>query len=197
MEEWRKIEEFPNYSVSNIGRVRNDLTNTLLSGYLAKVGYYMISLLKHNKCIHRSIHRLVAMAFIPNPENKPTVNHIDGNKQNNCVENLEWATYSENNYHAWNCIDSSNRRSQLKARLNSPNNVYFRKGHIVTDEMRRKMSKVKKKPLICIETQIIYSCAEEAANYVSVGKQCITHACNGRCKTAGGYHWEYVEEKEL
>ena len=60
-----------------------------------------INLCKNNIKFYKFIHRLVALTFIPNPENKPCVNHIDGNKQNNFINNLEWCTRSENEKHAW------------------------------------------------------------------------------------------------
>lgn len=65
-------------------------------------GYFMVHLYKENVGHHRTIHSIVAEVFIPNPENKPEVNHIDGDKLNNCIDNLEWVTSSENKYHAIN-----------------------------------------------------------------------------------------------
>jgi hypothetical protein len=70
---------------------------TPMKPFTDKEGYMRVKLLGKTK----KVHRLVAQAFIPNPDNKPTVNHIDGNRSNNCVENLEWATYSENKQHAY------------------------------------------------------------------------------------------------
>ena len=63
-------------------------------------GYLIVNLCKNNKSKNYLLHRLVAETFIPNPENKPDINHIDGNKKNNCVNNLEWCTKSENMQHA-------------------------------------------------------------------------------------------------
>jgi len=85
------------YEVSNTGKVRSSKTGKILKPALVS-GYERISL-GYGKCMF--VHRLVAMAFLANPENKPCVNHIDGNKVNNDVSNLEWATYSENERHSF------------------------------------------------------------------------------------------------
>ena len=100
-EEWRDISGFDGYQVSNFGQVRSFKYKTprIMKLGLAK-GYPRVDLSRDNKKTHMSIHRLVATAFIPNPESKPQVNHIDGNPKNNCVEKLEWCTSSENNQHA-------------------------------------------------------------------------------------------------
>jgi hypothetical protein len=86
---WEKIEDFPNYSISNCGRVRNDITCKDMKIYL-KCGYFNISLKNENVRRNFKVHRLVGKAFIPNPENKLEINHIDKNPQNNHVSNLEW-----------------------------------------------------------------------------------------------------------
>ena len=96
MEIWKTIKDFPNYSVSNTGHVRNNDTGKILkplnlNGY-CQVGLHYNN--NHKKCL---IHRLVAQAFIPNPNNYPIVNHKDEIKNNNCVENLEWCTQLYNN----------------------------------------------------------------------------------------------------
>lgn len=110
MEEiWRKIEGFPYYEVSNKGRVRslnkcvnNRFSKRIRKGKILKPistnrGYLSVSLYTDDvEYTPKGIHVLVAQAFIPNPENKPFVNHIDHNKKNNDVTNLEWCTNSEN-----------------------------------------------------------------------------------------------------
>lgn len=96
MEEWRVIQASPRYLISSKGRVKNSKTGRILKHNVHyKSGYVYIKLLKK----HYSIHRLVALAFINNPMNKEDVNHIDENKQNNNVENLEWTTTKENVNH--------------------------------------------------------------------------------------------------
>ena len=92
MEQWRTIEGYPNYSVSNYGRVRNDLTCKILKQNLNSSGYYRVMIGGKQQFVHR----LVAMAFIDNPNNYPVVNHLDYNPRNNHIDNLEWCTQSHN-----------------------------------------------------------------------------------------------------
>lgn len=93
------------YKISNFGRVRSFVlggnNGCILLQSTHKQGYKRIRLSDGNSSLSYLVHRLVAIAFIPNPDNKETVNHLDGNKANNSVENLEWATQSENNKHAF------------------------------------------------------------------------------------------------
>ena len=116
MEIWKDITGYEGiYQVSNTGRVRRvgdykNQSSSWKSGY--KIlragdngrGYLFVNLSKDNKRCRKYVHRLVAEEFIPNPMNKKTVNHIDCDKSNNSVDNLEWATYQENNDHAINTM---------------------------------------------------------------------------------------------
>lgn len=115
-EEWRPIKGYEGfYEVSNLGRVRsldreivrNDERKQFYHGItlkniITKIGYAAVFLCKNNKYTLSHIHRVVATAFIPNPQSLPQVNHIDGNKQNNHVDNLEWCTAKQNTIHAFN-----------------------------------------------------------------------------------------------
>ena len=95
---WVKIARNNNYSINENGMVRNDNTEHIKQPFTNKDnGYLIVDLYMNNKSEKVPIHRLVAEAFIPNPENKATVDHIDGNRKNNSIDNLRWATYSENN----------------------------------------------------------------------------------------------------
>lgn len=95
---WIKIKRNNNYSINENGDVRNDTTGKIKKPFLNKTnGYYTIDLWDGNKSQKVTIHRLMAEAFIPNSENKPCVDHKDGNRQNNSLSNLRWATFSDNN----------------------------------------------------------------------------------------------------
>ena len=103
MEEiWKIVTDLPRYEISNFGRIRNRYTLRVLKTNISKLGYEQLTI-TYNKVKHfRSIHRIVAEAFIPNPDNKPEVNHIDEDKTNNSVTNLEWVTRKENiNHGTW------------------------------------------------------------------------------------------------
>lgn len=115
-EYWKPIEGFENYEVSNLGQVRSFYTREakVLKPSINKDGYLKVGLRKDGKQYLKSIHRLVATAFIPNPEDKLQVNHIDGDKQNNTVFNLEWVTCKENIQHAWNTGLSRMTKEQKK-----------------------------------------------------------------------------------
>jgi hypothetical protein len=103
-EEWRDIEQFKGeYQISNFGRIRNYRTKKVLKNYINPEGYICNSL-RHSKEERTHtvrVHRLIAEAFIPNPNNYPIINHIDGNKQNNNIENLEWCTAQHNIQHSF------------------------------------------------------------------------------------------------
>lgn len=103
MEEIWKETEYKGYFISNFGRIKGR-TGKILSQHISKTGYYNVCIYPYgrkgkSKCL--KIHRVVAQAFILNPNNYPIINHIDGNKLNNYVDNLEWCTYSHNTQHAY------------------------------------------------------------------------------------------------
>lgn len=120
MEIWKEIPGFSNYQISNKSNVKSiarikykkyggkynglivpqSYPEKILTPRLNNAGYYGVHLYHEGRMQTFSIHRLVALAFLPNPENKETINHIDGNKQNNTLSNLEWATVQENLTHA-------------------------------------------------------------------------------------------------
>ena len=100
MERWSTIENYPNYEVSDLGSVRNKRSGRILKGELVK-GYPRVVLCNKNVCRPMSIHRLVLKTFTDNKRDDLQVNHIDGDKTNNSLDNLEWVTGSENILHAY------------------------------------------------------------------------------------------------
>lgn len=101
MEIWKDIYGFEGrYQVSSWGRVRNAITKCIIKPYSNEKGYLKIGLTKDGKCLKFRLNRLVAIAFVPNPQGLPQVNHKDGNKANNSFTNLEWVTNLDNAKHA-------------------------------------------------------------------------------------------------
>lgn len=110
---WKFIPEFPKYQASNLGNIRNAITHVVLKPVHVPNGYSQVKICLGSrdkfKCCR--VHRLVAMAWIPNPDNKPTVNHKTRNKFDNSVENLEWATHQEQ------AVDFASKRTEPKSRM--------------------------------------------------------------------------------
>ena len=125
MEEWKRIENTI-FSISNYGNIKNNKTNKILKQQNNNRGYCVVRVSTHksNKCWIKKtfrIHRLVAQYFVDNPLNKPQVNHIDGNKNNNRYDNLEWVTNKENANHAikhglWDKVFKSANEANFKKR---------------------------------------------------------------------------------
>jgi hypothetical protein len=129
---WKVYEKYPRYIVSSHGRVYNQLTNRLQPIFIIKNGYptvYMRVINELDKKLIQStvnVHRLVAETFIPNPNNYPEVNHIDGNKKNNHVENLEWCTHMYNLNHAFDNKLVGTMNSCFLTNIETKETVYFR-----------------------------------------------------------------------
>ena len=176
--EWRKVPGWPCYSVSDLGDVRRDKSGRILAGGKDKDGYRQVILSYKGKRKGIKVHRLIALTFIPNPDNKPMVNHIDGNKTNNCVSNLEWVTNQENQAHYWRFIDSeANRRRRVESHLN--------KGLLSNNPNA--------KAVICVELNKTFSTLLEAQQETGIKYTDISQVCHNHRKTAGGYHWKFKE----
>lgn len=180
MEEiWKDIEGYEGlYQVSNLGRVKSlkrDITNTnygvahikekILKPRDDGKGYVRVVLYKNNQKKQFKIHRLVAKAFISNPENKATVNHINGNKSHNTVGNLEWCTNKENIYHAFKTgLIQKKNKSIVQMDLN---------GNVLNE----------------------FESLCEASKYMNKNSHHnIMYCCKGKIKTAYGYKWKYKEQ---
>lgn len=173
METWKKIfidGQETNYSVSNLGNIKNDLTNKVLSQRVQQ-GYKHITLtLNNGKIKSCRVHRLVAIAFIDNPENKPYVNHIDCDRSNNIVTNLEWVTSSENSQKAVAegryFINNSRLRAVVQYDLNG--------------------NKIR-----------TFESASEAARQLNLQQSKITECCKKNRRRTGDFQWRYADEECL
>jgi hypothetical protein len=134
--EWKNIEDYEKrYAVSNEGYVKSFIRYKLLKPFKNKKGYLCVTLCEFYNKEYRRVHRLVAEAFLPNPKNKPEINHKDGNKENNRVDNLEWVTCSENMKHRRNKLginlsgskNGSAKLTEHEVRIIKYSNLPFRK----------------------------------------------------------------------
>jgi len=119
---FKPIEGYDGYSVSNTGKVLNNKTEKFLEGTIDSRGYLQVKLYKDKKGTLVSKHRLVAIAFIPNPENKPCVDHCNNDKLNNSLENLRWATAQENSRNI--AVSSANECKVKGVSIYKPNGKY-------------------------------------------------------------------------
>ena len=117
-EVWKSINGLINYQVSNMGRIRNANTGRIWKPSLNGRGYKQVNLFRNKHQVSFSVHRLVAIEFIDNPDNKQQVDHIDQDRLNNCMNNLRWATNQENN---------SNRKKTTKHTSSNYKGVTFHK----------------------------------------------------------------------
>lgn len=123
-EDWRDVVHNPMYAVSDLGRVVNTIRGHILQTRISNSGYERIGLMVNGRQRFYSVHRLVAEAFLSRPVGTTQVNHIDGDKTYNVVENLEWVTASENHRHAY--------RSGLKVSHNERSILIVETGEIFT-----------------------------------------------------------------
>ena len=167
------------YEVSNFGRVRSlnyrghGKIKLMKPCKINSSGYLIVDLTKDGKNKNFRVHRLVATAFIPNPQNLETVNHKDYNRANNSVDNLEWLSREDNTREA-----------------------HKHKDKALSEEHKRKISEANATKVLCIETRQVFDSIKEACNWLDINykKGCsnISSCCRGKSETAYGYHWEYV-----
>lgn len=184
MEIWKDVVGYEGiYKISSLGRVKrvgkykNQVkeweSNRILQPATKSRGYMYVHLSKNGKASPKHIHRLVAEAFLPNPEKKPTVNHKNGNKADNSLENLEWATYTENNIHSIRVLGNGKRTEYA---IKKTVIQYDLQGNFVAE----------------------YPSYREAQR--QTGINAIDVVCRGerqkgrKQKTAGGYIWKYKED---
>lgn len=183
MEEiWKDIENFEGlYQVSNLGNIKSFpkkgsyktiiMKPFIVSGKKTK-GYYGIELRKNSKRFPKLVHRLVAETFIPNPNNLLQVNHINGNRLDNRVDNLEWCTQSDNIKHAY-------KNGLMKPKFGKNNGWHT---EILQYDLQGNFIKE-------------WSSISEAKKQLGINN--ITNACSGKYKKAGGYIWKYKHRKKV
>lgn len=203
MEEWRKIKEYPQYEVSNMGNVRNANTGIILKPQ--KIGskrtYYKVNLYSNGIKINKYIHRLVAEAFIPNPENKPEINHINTNGFDNKVENLEWCTRREN---------QNNPLTKINLSKSMIGRVPWGYGLKYSDIHKENISKALKykytydknpnaKQIVQLsqngELVGVWKCIKSAVESLNIQQSHISSCCRGKLHSAYGYKWRYLEDQ--
>ena len=178
---WKDIPGYENfYQISTMGRVKSmerkvkgkkgsiyTVREKILKSCKNTGGYLYVILKKEGKLQNARIHRLVADAFLPNPNNFPEINHINEIKEDNRLENLEWCS------HIYNMNFGSRNERSRKSNINNPK---------------------RSKKIICIETGKIYPSANEVQRQLGFAQSHISDCCNGKYKQSYGYHWQYVEQ---
>jgi hypothetical protein len=172
-ETWKNIEDFENYEVSNLGRIKNTKTGRILKP--CKSGGYIVVGLSKTKVKTMQLHRLVAKAFIPNPENKPHVNHIDKNPLNNNVTNLEWNTALENNLHKCKGLTQTTNQNKCVYRIDKDTNKVLEKYK-------------------SIELAGIWLYDNNLAKNIHSGRTNVSNMIRGVYKSSFGYKWELEEQ---
>ena len=165
---WKSIEGFEGlYLINDVGQVLSLRRNKILKPTLDRYGYEKIVLSKEGKSFYRTIHRLVAQAFIPNPHNFKTVNHINEVKTDNRAVNLEWLSIADNDNHG--------TRNERMANTKSKSPVE----QILSDG-----------------TTVKYKGVKDASRKTGINRNCISLCCKNIRKTAGGCRWRYINERD-
>jgi len=172
IEVWKDIPDYEGlYQISDLGRVKSLKRNIILKPFFTANGYYQVTLFKNGKNHSKQIHRLVGENFIKKAGNKNEINHIDGNKQNNCITNLEWCTSSYNKTEAY-------RLGLMKRRFGKEN-----PNSKVVYQYDLNGNFIKK-----------WDCAMDIQRELGIPSPRICSCCLGISKTAYKYKWKYVKE---
>ena len=164
---WKPIVGFEEYYlVSDSGQVWSMRRHKALKPKIDRYGYEVVALSLNGKSYHRTVHRLVAQAFVSNPHKFPTVNHINEVKTDNRASNLEWVSVADNDNHG----TRNERMADTKCKL--PVEQVFSDG-----------------------TTVKYKGVKDASRKTGINRCCIAQCCKNIRKTAGGYKWRYCDEK--
>ena len=169
MEIWKDVKDYEGlYQVSNLGSLKSNKGYKKAS--VNQDGYYQTTLYKNGKKRNVLVHRIVAEAFLPNLNNKPTVNHKDGNKLNNKLDNLEWATNKEQTNHSINVLGNKS---------------------VISDKCRKRQKELHQRK-VRRSDGVIFNSIKEASMGNDLVRRHISEVCKGKRKSTGGYSWEYV-----
>ena len=164
VETFVKVEGFEKYEVSNLGRVRNIESGRVLKPQLHHSGYLGLRLCENNKQKYLYLHRIIATAFIDNPDEKPQVNHIDENKLNNDLSNLEWCTERENAIHGTRTKRIAEKNFKKVIQLDLNDNILN-----------------------------VFKSMKQAEQETGIDASSISRCCNGKRKSAGRFKWRRNE----
>ena len=188
---WKDIKGYENlYQVSNLGNIKSKeriikrnnhnslIKEKLLKKYI-RAGYYAVKLYKNNIKTNIPVHRIVAQNFLENKQNKPCINHKDGNKLNNNINNLEWCTYSENTLHAY-----KKGLEKITERQRQNGKKVYKLGNKKTS---------KKVSQYDLEGNFIkeWNSISEANRSFGKENSRISDVCKNKCKQSMGYIWKY------
>ena len=182
---WKDIDGYEGYQVSNLGRVKSldridsnnhPLKGVILKPYISNSGYLLVGLYKQQRCYKKLVHRLVAEAFIPNPDNNPEIDHISTIKTDNRVENLRWVTQKEN-------INNPLTKTKMRINARKPSKGKYGKKHH------------RSKPIIQYDKDGNFirewDCANDVERVLGISNKHIGSVCLGKRKSCGGYIWKY------
>ena len=218
---WKDINEYEGlYQISSLGNVKS---LERISGAGKTVheririlsfggsGYLQVGLSKNNKVKQHQVHRLVANAFIENPENKEQVDHIDNIKTNNCVNNLRWVTPKENMNNditkntllnrpertfseEWKQKISDSMKGRVSSKESRKKLSMAKMGHGVSKELRIKISDVHSKAIICLNDMNLFKSDRDAARYYNVSTSSISKICRGETSEVKGLSFMFKNE---
>lgn len=194
MTQIKKIEGFDGYFITDTGKVIKEEGNEI-KPHKTNKGYLRVNLRKDGKSVHKLIHRLLAEAFIPNPENKPCIDHIDGNPLNNSLDNLRWCTQKEN-------LNNPIALKRISEKIKGEKHPFYGK-HLnlkhkskISEKLlnRHDVSKPVKQYTKDGAFVAEYPSIMEASRQTGISNDTISLCCNKKPnrKTAGGYKWEYA-----
>lgn len=163
---WQHVKGFEEYYlVSDVGQIWSIRRQKVLKTKIDRYGYEVVVLSVNGHAYHLTVHRLVAQAFVPNPQNLPTVNHINEIKTDNRAANLEWMSVADNDNHGTRNKRMADTKCQVPVEQ------------------------------ICEDGTVIrYRGVKDASRKTGINRCCIARCCKNIRKTAGGYEWRYANE---